>query len=193
MEAHTRRVWRIHLADQSIMWLGAVTKGVHVANTFPVSRGAICGQTQSLIKIHTEPALLRWVGRCSIKMSLQQGYLHPLACISLTLSSPMPGPHNGRLLYSRWGPFPPFPARSGPNPRGVLTLCLSELGSNCFKWGGLVKHLLRRAQCVGVRLIYAQSCCAQLSGHSVCTILDSMFDKSRVCVAVNQKKKNPTA
>lgn len=60
---HTRRVKRINLADQSIMWLGAVTKGEHVANTFPVSEGAICGQTQSLIKIHTEPVLLRWVGK----------------------------------------------------------------------------------------------------------------------------------
>lgn len=71
--------------------------------------------------------------RCSIKMSLQQGYLHPLACIPLTLSSPMPGQHNGRLLYSQCGPFLPFPARSGPNPGGVLLLCFSELGSNCLK------------------------------------------------------------
>lgn len=87
--------------------------------------------------------------RCSIKMSLQQGYLHPLACISLTLSSPMPGQDNGSLLYNQCGPFPPFPVRSGPNPRGVLALCFSELGSNCFKWGGLVKHLLSRAVCWG--------------------------------------------
>lgn len=87
--------------------------------------------------------------RCSIKMSLQQGYLHPLACISLTLSSPMPGQHNGRLLYSQWGPFPPFPVRSGPNPRGVLPLCFSELGSNSLKWGGLVKHLLGRPSVLG--------------------------------------------
>lgn len=71
--------------------------------------------------------------RCSIKMSLQQGDLHPLACIPLTLSSPMPGQHNGRLLYSQCGPFLPFPARSGPNPRGVALLCFSELGSNCLK------------------------------------------------------------
>lgn len=87
--------------------------------------------------------------RCSIKMSLQQGYLHPLVCISLTLSSPMPGRHNGRLLYSRCGPFPPFPVRSGPNPRGVLPLCFSELRSNCLKWGGLVKHLLGRPSVLG--------------------------------------------
>lgn len=87
--------------------------------------------------------------RCSIKMSLQQHYLHPLACISLTLSSPMPGQHNGRLLYSHCGLFPPFPARSGPNPWGVLTLCFSELGSNCLKWGGLVKHLLGRPSVLG--------------------------------------------
>lgn len=87
--------------------------------------------------------------RCSIKMSLQQGYLHPLACISLILSSPMPGQHNGRLLYSQCGPFPPFPARSGPNPQGVLPLCFSELGSNCLKWGGLVKHLLGRPSVLG--------------------------------------------
>lgn len=59
----TGRVKTINLAGQSIMWLGAVTKGEHVANTFAVSRGAICGQTQSLIKIHTEPVLLRWVGK----------------------------------------------------------------------------------------------------------------------------------
>lgn len=44
--------------------------------------------------------------RCSIKMSLQQGCLHPLACISLALSSPMPGQHNGSLLYNRCGLFP---------------------------------------------------------------------------------------
>lgn len=87
--------------------------------------------------------------RCSIKMSLQQGYLHPLACICLALSSPMPGQHNGRLLYSQCGPFPLSPARSGPNPRGVLTLCFSEAGSNCLKWGGLVKHLLGRPSVLG--------------------------------------------
>lgn len=87
--------------------------------------------------------------RCSIKMSLQQGYLHPLACIPLTLSSPMPGQHNGRLLYSQCGPFLPFPARSGPNPGGVLLLCFSELGSNCLKWAGLVKHLLCRTGVFG--------------------------------------------
>lgn len=87
--------------------------------------------------------------RCSIKMSLQQGYLHPLACIPLTLSSPMPGQHNGRLLYSQCGPFLPFPVRSGPNPRGVLPLCFSELGSNCLKRGGLVKHLLCRTRVFG--------------------------------------------
>lgn len=57
---HTHRVKRINLGDQSIVRLGAVTKGEHVANTFPVS---ICGQTQSLIKIHTEPVLLWWVGK----------------------------------------------------------------------------------------------------------------------------------
>lgn len=87
--------------------------------------------------------------RCSIKMSLQQGYLHPLACIPLTLSSPMPGQHNGGLLYSQCGPFLPFPARSGPNPGGVLLLCFGELGSNCLKWAGLVKHLLCRTGVFG--------------------------------------------
>lgn len=87
--------------------------------------------------------------RCFIKMSLQQGYLHPLACILLTLSSPMPGQYNGRLLYNQCGPFPPFPAGSGLNPKGVLTLCFSELGSNCLKWGGLVKHLLSRSNVLG--------------------------------------------
>lgn len=37
--------------------------GEHVTNTLPVSAEAICGQTQSLIKIHTELVLLRWVGK----------------------------------------------------------------------------------------------------------------------------------
>lgn len=37
--------------------------GEHVTNTLPVSAEAICGQTQSLIKIHTELVLLWWVGK----------------------------------------------------------------------------------------------------------------------------------
>lgn len=121
-------------------------------------------------------------------MSLQQGYLHPLACIPLTLSSPMPGQHNGRLLYSQCGPFLPFPTRSGPNPRGVLPLCFSELGSNCLKRGGLVKHLLCRA---------ALDLCSKLLCWAVrilSSILGYRFNKSCEChqQTTTVGKKNPT-
>lgn len=93
--------------------------------------------------------LLWWVGKMLHQDVVTRRLSPPTGMYPLTLSSPMPGQHNGGLLYSQCGPFPPFPARSGPNPRGVLPLCFSERGSNCLKLGGLVKHVLGRPSVLG--------------------------------------------
>lgn len=131
------------------MWWGGATMGcMLLTRSLSVQRLYVGRHKASLKYIQSLCCSGGWE-RCSIKMSLQQGYLHPLACILLTLSSPMPGQHNGRLLYSQCGPFLPFPARSGLNPQGVLLLCFSELRSNCLKWGGLVKHLLCKSRVFG--------------------------------------------
>lgn len=132
------------------MWLGALLQRASMFLTRSLSaRRLYVGRHKASLKYIQSLCCSGGWERCSIKMSLQQGYLHPLACIPLTLSSPMPGQHNGGLLYSQCGPFLPFPARSGPNPGGVLLLCFSELGSNCLKWAGLVKHLLCRTGVFG--------------------------------------------
>lgn len=69
--------------------------------------------------------------------------------------------------------------RSGPNPWGVLTLCFSKLGSNCFQWGGLVKQLLSRSNVLGwgFFFFFKRSCCAQLLYRVKCLGFKSCLKK----------------
>lgn len=125
-------------------------KGEHVANTFPVSAGAICGQTQSLIKIHTEAAALRWVGKMlhqdvvTTRLSPPTGMYPP----HTVLPHGRPTQWRGSFIAGAGHSFHST-TRSGPNPRGVALLCFSEPGSNSLKRGGLVKHLLCRSGAFG--------------------------------------------
>lgn len=76
--------------------------------------------------------------------------------------------------------------RSGPNPRGVLTLCFSKPGSNCLKWGGLVKHLLSRFNVLGWVLFMCKAVVLSCLVSAPCWLACCT---SLVCVTVEKKEK----
>lgn len=104
-------------------------KGEHVANTFPVSAGAICGQTQSLIKIHTEAAALRWVGKMlhqdvvTTRLSPPTGMYPPHAVLPHGRPTQWRGSFIGGAAHSFHST-----TRSGPNPRGVIAIVFLRTG-----------------------------------------------------------------